>query len=62
MLELKAIEIELAYLRKKIEELTAIISEGKVEQHTHIHYETNNYAVEPDNYVDDEDNNNTFLN
>jgi len=56
MNDLKAIEIELAYLRKKIEELTDIIAEGKVEQHTHIHYETNNYTVEPDNCVDEEDN------
>ena len=40
----KAIEVELAYLRKKIEEVTDIIKESKVEQHTHIHYEQNNFV------------------
>ena len=42
----KAVEIELAYLRKKIEELTDIIKESKVEEHTHVHYEVNNFSDE----------------
>ena len=34
---IKALEVELAYLRKQIKELSDIIKDLKVEKHTHTH-------------------------